>query len=300
MLTRTILCFLAAASMAACNDDIFVEPTAPSASEVTVEGDGGEAEITFQPDGLKSISIDFTSDSYLTYYNAAGDIIASDSPIKEIARINYISDVFIFDILIKGDRMVFRSTEWVAQNELSEFVRLNYGYNTELILVKVLPGRPRELVDLFYDMDNLSAAPPVKNKVYSVAYENNGTLDSWIGVRPYLNALCDVEFDTSELVATMEVSVPQYAGGKWVLSDRKFTVREHAVLHYFPDGIDRNFTIDITLPPLSSGTVAAYVEFHNASVPYSMEIVNPVSGRTFYTTGTCTVSQPGDYEIEIF
>jgi len=304
MRIKVLLFIILAVSAVACNDDIFVKPTAPSSTDVTIDGDGGECTVTFQPEALQSISIDNFSSSYgITCYNSNGDVIPVDSPASEIARMNYTTMSIILDIFKAGDKLTFHCTENTVQtNYIQFYIRLNYGFAVELVSLVVLPGRPMELVEISYDMQNMREEGPEMKETHRMRYENNSSSAWIVDVWPYLNANATALLESSDSWAKwidVEVNLPTRINGRWELSSEKTAVCTNTGYSYFPAGIDQLFSTSVDIPAKSVTTLTCGVNFYSVYVPYSMLFRNPVTGREAISTGICNVTEPADYEIEL-
>ncbi|MDE6394982.1 MAG: hypothetical protein K2K77_06545, partial [Duncaniella sp.] len=143
---------LTVALLTACNGDIFLDETAlPPEPDITLEGDGGSAVITIPLKDLQGIGFRyFDTQRNTTYYNAAGEIIDSNSPVSEISLIVYETDFSRFEIHRQGSRLILKSVCSTFKYENHDEIELEYRYGYRRIQVTILPGKPMKLESVDY------------------------------------------------------------------------------------------------------------------------------------------------------
>lgn len=281
-----------------CNNDIFIDDITPGETEVTIDGDGGTASVRFEPKALQHISIDtYGSPSDITYYDHSGNIIESDSPVSDVARINYTGRSFIFDIYIKKDILTFISTERAGgSSSMIVPVRLDYGFTVEFIDVYVTPGQPAEISHFSYDMSDLRAIPLTEIKRSATTFTNSSGTDAIYGEMPFINLRGTVDFTPQQSWLNgynIEVPYPvMNDDASWSISTEKTDIRIGTTMKYIPDYLDRTLRINYTVPDGATVRFTCEVPFTGAEVPFTVTVRNPVSGREFYGEGMCRVSQP--------
>ena len=250
---------------------------------VEIEGDAGTVEVPIVRKGLMSIVFDDVSDpdKFVTTYGHSGTVIPNESSLDEIARINFTTQV----------------TRYIGSTTL----RLDYGYDSAFITVRIAPGREPELAFFAYDMTRLDDLGPRIHETFSLSYNNEGPLPSSVTVWPYLNSFCRVTLEPVETwfdYLTIGVPLPLYSEtAGWQVSDKVYAVKTGTNFDFSLPGIDRMLHIDVTVPALSQGSVRSFVESRWATVPFTMTFRNPVSGREYDSEGICTVKQPLSYEV---
>lgn len=302
-----LLCaLLLSLSIVACNGDIFVEDIGPLEKEVTVEGDGGSHTIQIRSKGLRQVSIGgFHNDMGCTYYNKAGEEIPYDSPVADVARINYTNRYQIFDVLLDGDNMTFHSTEnALGWQDWHLSIGLDYEYMTEWIDVKILRGKPMEYADIHYDMEQLKSNSVADPRVRTLHYMNAGDFPTRVEIRPYQAAQAYVELIPEESWAKaihgeIVPVVPTMIDGRWVLATPGWNTPLDQKWYYKPEAIDRQYSVWVDLEPNSKADVKCSLTCATAEVPFVLTMRNPVSGREDWTLGTCRVVEPVSYEISV-
>lgn len=286
---------VAACMLAGCNNDIFVDDPVPSATDVVVEGDGGEVIVTFQPKGLEWIGFDYTSTPFGTYYDDAGEEISWDSPAREVARISYTSAGKTIDVYIKGNKLTIHSTEYADNISWHASLRLDYGYSVQFIDITILPGEPLEFVSAIYD-DNMAVS---EQKQYGESFINDGNISQTVEIRPYLTTQAAVKIEPTELWARyidVNMPLPSFTDGKWQCGSER-RIRLNTTLYYMPPALDRIETVDVTVPPHSRMTY--WVNISNVKISGKITMRAPVSGREYTTDFNCEATEPISYDIQI-
>lgn len=296
----SVVALLVVILFAGCNSDIFVEQVTPSASEVTIDGDGGTCTVRFQPKGLKYISLD----TYHTgiYYNKAGEEISEYSPASEVARINYTDNSVIFDVIIDDDKLTVTSTEQTYDISWQTGIQLDYGYTAEFIGIEILPGKPAELIQISYLMENMTVQSVAKTDYISANYHNGGASEVNVKVMPYIAQQASATLEPDDIsfrYLHLDAPLPTCVDGMWIVGDKNYGFELGTKLYYFPELLDRHLEVPVTIPPYSDVKVTSVVLYSSLRVPFCAVFRNPVSGRERFTFGVCGVLEPVSYDIQI-
>jgi len=291
-------------SAVSCNGDLFVDDKTPLETSFTIEGDGGSCVARFQPEGLLGVFINNGYGADVSYYGRDGNQIPQDSPVSEIARINYTTMRRIVDVYIDGDKMTVHSTENASTFPADFVVRLDYGYTTEFIEVEVLPGKPMEITSVSYIMNQLQVNDNAEVRHSTIHYNNGGSLPARIYVKPYQAAQGYCELTTDRDYGVWEYTeghgeLLTFINGSWTAWMPEWPIRLNSKMGYFPVGIDRQTSVPVDIPPHSSADVVCSVRYAAAKVPCHVLFRNPESGRETFILASCVVLEPADYEIEI-
>ena len=255
----------------ACNNDVFIEdPELSEDVEATIEGDGGEATFRIQTKGLERVSIEHVSDATgYTCYNKNGEEIPENSPVSELARINFTGIYTVFDVNIEGDRLTVQSMEYSGEWGHVITIRLEYAsWIVRFIEVKGTNNGPQPVKIEFKPWLAMQANAKVV------------AADSWVNFigRP------------------VDVRLPTYVDGRWVLGP-EMNIRLDVKTYYSPR--DWNVTVPVEIPANSTVNVVSTVTFGDAGSRGTFLFRNPVSGREFASRFTCEVVEPLSYEISI-
>jgi hypothetical protein len=286
-------------ALTACNGDLFVERTALSTTEVTLDGDGGVATVSFQPKGLQSMLLDpYSTSTYITYFDGNG-ISIDPSRTADIRRINYTSTSNLFDIYVEGNRLRIESTEnTYTGNGRIHTLRLSYGYATESITITLNPGQPMRFVGAEFGLDSITTVEQARSSKQTITYGNEG--NSWlhVGSIPFVVLRNSVVLHANTL-ATTPVSVPmleRWSDGSWSVADSMLTVIPGQTARYESAAMSSEVRFDHTIPPRTKRSYICNVVNASASLPTRLTFENPVSGRRFMTSGLCLYYVPKSYE----
>lgn len=291
-------------AVTSCNNDVFVKPTAPSSCEVVLDGDGSLARIKFQPSGLQYIYFDvFSGQSGYTYYDRAGREIAVNSPAKDVARISYNNIAMAFNVYVDGDELTFECVENTVQtNPMNFSLRLDYGFGTEIVHLKLMPGQPLECTDFSYDINALNTYEEETRVTDQMTLHNESSLTQVMELWPYLNVLGSVDLTPEETWAKGEnvpVRIPYFNGTEWTVPETATGLTIYRDYSFTPAGIDWMMRVKVDVPPLSTVTAQAVVHYYSVSTQFTATFRAPVSGREITTKGIMKVKQPSDYEIQV-
>ena len=287
----------------ACNNDVFIEdPELSEDVEATIEGDGGEATFRIQTKGLERVSIEHVSDATgYTCYNKNGEEIPENSPVSELARINFTGIYTVFDVNIEGDRLTVQSMEYSGEWGHVITIRLEYAsWIVRFIEVKVLPGAPMELVRTDYDEGfDVNDAHKTSERVMKAT--NNGPQPVKIEFKPWLAMQANAKVVAADswvnfIGRPVDVRLPTYVDGRWVLGP-EMNIRLDVKTYYSPR--DWNVTVPVEIPANSTVNVVSTVTFGDAGSRGTFLFRIPVSAREFASRFTCEVVEPLSYEISI-
>lgn len=301
-LVHIILFAFLAVALCGCNSDIFVEePDWEDFKEITIDGDGGEAILRIPTKNLEHFGFDLMSESkpYCTYYNAQGDIIDSNSPAKEIARIVFETRFRKIEMR-KGDSgLTVESICQTSQNDSHWTIRLEYTYGVRLIDLTILPGKPLRLVEVAYDEMVIDDRAKVTS--FREGFTNNGPLPQTFTIRPYLNELATILVEPVVRNSWLngeqfDMPVPVYINEEWVIKP-KDGIRPGNRFTY--EGPDRFTKIDIDIPEYSSVDIFTDVVYSGAKVSGCMAFHNEILDLTFSEDIKVTSLYPIRHEIRI-
>jgi len=278
----------------ACNNDIFVDDPTPSVTEMVIEGDGGESTVTFQPKGLKWIGFDVIGATIGTYYNSNGDQIPSDSPADQVARIKFENIQISLDIYINGNRLTVKCTEHMSVSDWNTYLRLDYGYTTIFIGLKVLAGMPGDIIAIEYDRD-ISITEEIP---FQKIFHNKGPAMISLEIQPYLTTQANVIVEPEASwarYADVEIPLPTYVNGRWELGEKK-KIQLATNNYYYPSSIDRMMKVPVDIPPYSE--MKYHVTFSTIVMHGNMTFRSP-TGREFNAPFKCTATEPISYEVFI-
>lgn len=147
-----IIVTFAVAIFSGCNNDIFVDAPEDTSGIITgsVEGDGGQIEFKVSVKGLEYISFDLAYENrqYCSFYGTDGDRIDYKSPASKIGKIVFDDGLLSYELIKKGNRLIFTCLENPYNFKTTVVIRLDYGFSIKLIELDLLPGKDLKLSDV--------------------------------------------------------------------------------------------------------------------------------------------------------
>lgn len=303
-LVSTLIAVCMLWGMSGCNSDIFLdEPDIPDGTSVTIEGDGGEAEYAVPTRGLKHISLDVFSESekYCTYRNTSGEVIDRKSPAAQVGSIVFENDFTKLEILKSGGHLTVRSVCQTSQYEGSWTIRPEYDYGMRFIDVKVLPGKPRRLIDVRYSTGlKVTDKAEVRHKRL-LGFKNDGSATQTYEAMPYLQETATFLIESAQKDSWVKgekivMDVPIYNNGTWQLEERADFYVGTPYRYYRPDQL---LTEIVEIPPYSHVEIFADVTYSKAEASGTLTFLNEVLDRRLTVDFTATSYYPVSYEIRV-
>lgn len=138
-----LLCILSTV-IAACNDDVFIDDKKPSTEELTLEGAGASASLTYQTDNLNCLNINTPYDyTHQVYYNAEGEIILENNgystPIIDRTA-SYVQPKYVeitteeelsFKVELNGNTITLTELDNPYDINLAGYIELEYDYKRD-------------------------------------------------------------------------------------------------------------------------------------------------------------------------
>ena len=296
-----LLRIMVAIVVTACNNDIFVDYVPGDDVYIELDGDGGEETIAFSRKDLKGFGpYDLLTSKNVTCYDKSGNVIAGDSPVSQIARINVTSASSMLDVFVGNDKLTFKSTEHSSPHGLEWHFNfeLDYGYAFENVFVTVLPGRSMELKSVDYDFPiEVDKNFLVRTTTYHI--DNRGQSSYRMEISPYHNKPAYRRGRPRDAWAdglTVKMQVPQCVDGQWGMSDPLQINIDETSYYPRPDSDSR---VQVDVPADSKVDVNVAVYYVTAEISGDMTFVMPVSGRENVTRFSCSVSEPVNYKITV-
>lgn len=295
---------LIAFAFSGCNSDIFLdEPDMSEYQEITIDGDGGEASFTVSTKNLDHFGFDLMSSNqqYCHYYDDHGEIIDSKSPASEIRRIVFETRFTKIELLRDGSDFTVKSICNTSEYDTKWTIRLEYSYGVRFVEVKVLPGRPIQLVEVVYN-DDMITNDRAKVSNFRYGFHNDGPLPQTFTVRPYLNELASILVEPLDyygawtLGDSFTMPVPVYVNGEWSFQTKE-GIRPGN--NYTYEGPNRFTTVDVEVSPYSHVNVFTDVVYTGARVTCQMVFLNEVLDLTFSANFNVTSFYPLGHEIRI-
>lgn len=296
-----LICMLLALVTTGCNDDVFVDDSTPSENSVSIDGDGGEAEVRYQPKGLMYMSFDvYGGNNPYVYLGKDGKKLTGEFKPSEIKRIELTNVYEDFYAEVNGDMITFHSVENSSGMDLNHQLRLDYGYKVEFVDVNVRPGSIMQLKTLTYDFNSVVELPQQK-RTSVTHYTNNGDHNIPIGIKPYASHKASAVLNPEQSWAKyieIEASVPMREDGGWAIGPKR-QMRLSSKIYFTPEGVDANRTFNFDIPAQSTRDIVTTIIYITSRIPIEAVFVNPQSGREQKVKGTCEIDEPTDCNVEM-
>ncbi len=292
-----LLCILA---ISGCNDTVFIDDDDLSSdyTEVEIEGDGGEATLTVSTKDLLNISIDYFGRTPYKYYNANGEEIPENSPASELYRIAGHFTMQDFEVVKTGNKLTFRSVENCLLTDDNITIRLEYTYTTKFIHLRILKGKPLQLVNTVYTTTEPEVNDMADMRTSTYRFTNNGPIDQIFEVRPYLTGHHTLSVIVEEGWAkhiSVNIPVLWYIGNEWGFKDQGLRLGND----YDWTPYNYNTTVNVSIPANSTAKITAIQCYTSAKAEGVITFRKPVTGTELTTRFVCISKFPYKYDIKV-
>ena len=312
-----LLCALSTV-IAACNDDVFIDDTKPSAEKLTLDGSGATASLTFQTDLLTALNVNTPYDfTHQVYYSADGRVVRESEgytiPIIDRTA-SYIQTKYVevtteddlsFKVELNGNEITLTELDNPYGISMTGHIELEYEYKIDDITFSISPAQPSlyRITDITYnsdrgiDFETRSITSPV------LTYINSTPNTSYTKVTPGKNRPMQVLFNIDkrsiEFTEEMpEVEIPTYplideVDGIYMPGFHGIKVRfSTETIKMDPLDPEFNKTYSTEVEPYSSKQAILRTDFGIARAYGNIRAVNTLSGREIDIAFTVGVSQP--------
>ena len=305
-------CLIAAAMLAGCNDDVFIDNFMPDVPQVLLSED----------DSCEAVRFNAANWGVLRCYSLYGGMETSattlDGEPQKLpwsvggeGRLSYGDSFLNFGLEKSGDNELRLS---LRENLYSEPVRMyievGNEYETRMLEPLLMPTPKYRVDSVAYDWDGLSITSNGEQLklAYSIDVDNSGgTQPAVVTVYPYRDAKRRTTFYAStggwiEMNyrrvfgdSLPSIGIPDIVDGKATMQGAEVVfgkARQHTGC-----GMDATLAVQVSVEPGDRRTVEIYNEMYAYSVPYTVYASCPWSGRRKVFTGTLTSSRPEGYLI---
>ncbi|MDE5656637.1 MAG: hypothetical protein K2I19_06160, partial [Muribaculaceae bacterium] len=288
-----------AAGFTGCNNDIFVErlPDFSKRIELTVNK---PCTVAVPFDGLMGVNIACDSDYYtdIVYYDRDGNRLDDFPLISRVARVVYCSPRFTLEAFVNGGDITFCLLDNSYENALPIRVVFDYGHTTACMDIILEPGQPLD-TEIFYSLED-AMYNTIQQQSHKTRFTNNGPVTQFVSYRPYGDYRTQVLMSNEMPVfdgMTIECRFPEYTDGLWVMSSAPARLQFNSRVSFIADGTDVELTVEV--PPYSTAEVRTTVTFACIKIPFLGYAEQPNSGVSYPFDGSCAVSQPINYTVDV-
>lgn len=306
-----ILCLSMLIFLAGCNGDIFIDDYMPERlDEITISEANNSKEINFRSDNWSLISI--SCDTYDTYttnaYTIDGELTYLPFDEKELGTVHYTSEYL--DALIEkksGKKLKITLNENLQDANVELLITVGNEFKYENIKMLMNPTQKYQIDSVLYDFNKFEIYEGRLNEVQSQIFHNNSVSPLTIGVLPYSKSSREVDFYDPTTIwkeglfnkllgsPLPEIIIPDIVDGKPVLLDTK--VEFGNVTQHLETDLDKGLIVYVTIDGFDKRKVIVYNEFISYSVPYSVYMSNPRTGKKLTFSGELNSSEPIDYYV---
>lgn len=295
-----------------CNGDVFIEDFTPSVGELSLDGNGDTATVRFNGAEWTYLSVlygIYGADQYMVrVYDAEGTLVGNDSYAYEgLGKIVFSKDdLWTFTVeRTAGDEIKVYTDENASGHELEFIITASNDYEWKDINVRVSPCDAYEFRSITYSHAYYYDEPLEEKR--TVTFRNHGDSEIECAVRPFEDEWRNVEFtcDSRGLYQLLEkkpvVEVPTMVDGRLQMTGEQVQYGlawdSSAQPGKLPLSVDRDTERWVDIPPHTAKTVTLFVEYEWFETAYTMDIVQPKSGKHRTITGTLRSRGAKDYFV---
>lgn len=309
-LIHTIFTVVLLLATAGCNDYVFVDSSPlPDETEIKVEGSEGYAEVLIDTDGLLGLQLQNPCDSlYLTYLDKNSNPIPLDSPISEVAGINYYDVWREFNVRIYGSYLNFYSYFNCTGEECRVVVLLFYAEgdttttDMEVRTKKVtfIVGAGPRLEEGFVDYGNNPQIVPDSTYSQTTIYRNDTPETQRVWLYPYRDIPATAMIEPTEKWAEgaeVNMPLPLFWHDEWWLHDDDYHPTLGTPFKYEPNDADMPATVEVA--PNTTVKITRIISFTKYSNKGKIDFFNRVTQQWTSTDFKCEVIYPTGYKLTV-
>lgn len=306
--SRLMMAVAAAVLCWGCNGDVFIDEFLPDDLQVTIEGNGGSVSIPFDAGNWDLNGVASVADGYMfsRIFDLEGNELGHDFGFDGLGELRYETTLLDFSVRRPSDDLLeITLYENMYEEPFSVMVMVGNDYETRKIETVLMPSSRYQVDSIVYDMERFAYHDYFVEEMESFVMENSGDSPVSVIVYPYRKASRKVEFvpdlydpdDFRIFGGTVpQVPVPDCLEGKPYIGDTEAEFRPRR--QHLPLGEDmKNISEEVTVDADQSKRIRVFVDIEEYSVPYTLYLSNPGTGRTRTYTGTLTSDRPYGYFI---
>lgn len=301
--TATVLCW-------GCNDDVFIDEFLPEDRQVMVDGNGGSVSIPFEAGNwnVNGMTSHFDDFGYLfcRIFDLEGNELGHDFGIEGLGEMRFETSLLDFSVRRPSDDLLeINLHENMYEDPFTVKIMVGNSYETREIETVLMPSSRYQVDSIVYDMERFTYRDDVVEEMESFVMENSGDSPVSVTVYPYRKASRKIKFmpdiyDEDDFVifgqSVPEVPVPDCSEGKPYIGDTETEFKPFR--QDLPVGEDmKNISEEVTVDAYQSKRIRVFVDIEEYSVPYTLYLSNPGTGRSRVYTGVLESDRPYGYFI---
>ena len=316
MNTGRLIFFLSALTfVAGCNGDVFIDGFLDGDMTVSVEGDGGTATVYFESGDWDVLEVLGPGGHFLSgeIYGADGKLSRVDWLMTDgLGRLHYDDGMVDFSIERNtDDRLDILLSENMRPDCYTISVIVGNGYDNSTVTVELQPSSGYIVDGIEYDMENFHYSDNTAEIVDAFTVVNSGSTEMSVVSYPYRGVEHTFEFDLyAEGSVTLagetlfgifrgdysEVPVPEIEDGKPYIGNLELPFKGGVQNVSLPQGM-KDTSEKVTVEPGCSKRVEVLVVYEEFTVPCTVNLSNPATGRKRVLDGRLHSLKPYDFYI---
>lgn len=302
-LVHIAACLLMLWGACGCNSDVFVDNIQPSVSNLSLDGNGESATISFQSSDWNIWSIQTFSNGFrhiYKVYNENGNLEMTDyNPyLKGLGKIECDENMTSFTIERSNSKQIkITANENLRSSDFPFVIVAGNDYESQEIHVSISPSDRYVFNRISYSLDSYSHDMPLEEK-NSMTINNNGNNPLLLHPMPYQGEHHIVTFasDSPEAFQLLgeqpiEIEIPTLNDGVLSMSHDKAVYSPYP--QKLPLPFDNTVEKEISVPPHSSQFITLWLEYECFETAFTLYAIHPKTKKQRIITGTLKSKMPG-------
>ena len=306
LLYLSILIFLCG-----CNSGVFVEDFLPGEQmDVAISEKENRKELDFKSDNWRLIDITpFMGGSFTTRaYTLDGEPVSFPFGEKEPAIVHCLGDFIDFCVEKRGgNKLLLTLNENLMNEDVTMLIKVGNDYKEQQIKTLLAPTRKFQIDSVIYNWKEFEIHEGAVKEMESFTIDNKTSTPVTFVVYPYRESAREIQFYNpsnvweEELFTRLlgiplpEINIPDVVDSKPELHNTRapFGIMEQEL----DTPLDKKLSVEVTVDAYDKRRILILNDLERYSVPYTVYISNPGTGKKRIFSGELTSSRPTDYLI---
>ncbi len=309
--THKLFLLITLISTTGCNGDVFVDDFLPRGhEEITLSENDNTKEINFKSDNWSLYKIVCETDEYLiaNAYTLDGEPTYLPFDEKELGTVQFTNDYIDFYVEKKrGNKLKVTLNENLHNENVELLIIVGNEYKEEYINLLLAPTSKYQIDSAVYNWDKFEIHEGLKEMGSLIVNNDKSSSPLTIFFYPFKKSTHEIYFYDSTLpwgkeifsrllgIPLPEIIIPDIVDSKPVLNETKVTfgIRDQQL----KTNLDTEFSAEVTIDGFDNRKIRVFNVVKFYSVPYSIYISNPKTGKQRIFTGILHSEEPIDYLI---
>lgn len=288
-----------------CNSDVFIDDFQPSASDVSLDGNGDSMTIQFQSgnwDWLDVYSV--YSDGSYKVYDAEGNLVQNGqtTQLQGLGKIVCKAGMAAFTVeRTQPKELKIMVEEHVGTAPFEFMIMASNNYETKTINVSISPSERYVIDHITYSLDAYYYDDQQLEQSKHLTVNNSGEFPVIYYLSPYKDTHRVVKFTSDNpeafqiLASDLTVEIPSMNGDNLVMSGEqaKYISDRQELPLPFPDNEQKK----VTFPPYSHQRVTLWLGYEWFETNFILYATHPKTGKQRMITGTLQSKMPRKYYV---